>query len=370
MSNDEKYMRMAIRLAEKAQGRTSPNPVVGAVIVKNNRIVGRGYHKKAGLPHAEVNALKQAGKTAKGATLYVSLEPCDHFGRTAPCTDAIIKSGIKKVIIGMKDPNPLNNGKGIKKLKDQGIKVVISGIQKEAESINRPYLKFITKRLPFITVKVAQSLDGKIATKTGDSKWISSEDSRRYVHWLRSRADAVMVGANTVIRDDPLLLSKLSKDRQPARIIINGNSRIPAKSKIFFTSAKSPVMLASSILGSNEARGFHSSERNPAPRIPRLKAGGVGRRDKRVDLIKLLEILAKNGIMHILVEGGGELISSLIGRDLVDRMIIFIAPKVIGGRRAITSVEGSGVARVKDAFNFKIKNIRRFKKDIMIEAER
>lgn len=342
MSNDEKYMRMAIRLAEKAQGRTSPNPVVGAVIVKNNRIVGRGYHKKAGLPHAEVNALKQAGKTAKGATLYVSLEPCDHFGRTAPCTDAIIKSGIKKVVIGMKDPNPLNNGKGIKKLKDQGIKVVISGIQKEAESINRPYLKFITKRLPFITVKVAQSLDGKIATKTGDSKWISSEDSRRYVHWLRSKADAVMVGANTVIRDDPLLLSKLSKDRQPARIIINGNSRIPAKSKIFFTSAKSPVMLASSILGSN----------------------------KRVDLIKLLEILAKNGIMHILVEGGGELISSLIGRDLVDRMIIFIAPKVIGGRRAITSVEGSGVARVKDAFNFKIKNIRRFKKDIMIEAER
>lgn len=342
MSNDEKYMRMAIRLAKKAEGRTSPNPVVGAVIVKSNRIVGRGYHKRAGLPHAEVNALKQAGKTAKDATLYVSLEPCDHFGRTAPCTDAIIKNGIKKVVIGMKDPNPLNNGKGIKKLKDQGIKVVISNIQKEAKSINRPYLKFITKRLPFITVKVAQSLDGKIATKTGDSKWVSSEDSRRYVHWLRSKVDAVMVGANTVIRDDPLLLSKLSKDRQPARIIINGNSKIPAKSKIFFTSAKSPVMLASSILGSN----------------------------KKVDLIKLLEILAKKGIMHILVEGGGELISSLIGRDLVDRMIIFIAPKVIGGRRAITSVEGSGVARIEDAFNFKIKNIRRFKKDIMIEAER
>jgi diaminohydroxyphosphoribosylaminopyrimidine deaminase/5-amino-6-(5-phosphoribosylamino)uracil reductase len=329
-------------LAKKAEGRTSPNPLVGAVIVKNNRIVGRGYHKKAGLPHAEVNALKQAEKAAKGATLYVSLEPCDHFGRTAPCTDAIIKSGIKKVVIGMKDPNPLNNGKGIKKLKNQGLKVIISGIRKEAESINRPYLKFITKKLPFITVKVAQSLDGKIATKTGDSKWISSEDSRRYVHWLRSRADAVMVGANTAVRDDPLLLSKLSKDRQPARIIIDGDSKIPAALRIFSISDKSPVMLASSILGGN----------------------------KRADLIRLLEILAQKGIMHILVEGGGELISSLIEKDLVDRMIIFIAPKVIGGRHAITSVEGSGVTRVKNAFNFKIKNIRRFRKDIMIEAER
>ena len=341
MNNDEKYMRLAIKLAKKAEGRTSPNPIVGAVVVKNNRIIGKGYHKKCGLPHAEINALRQAGKSAKGATLYVSLEPCDHFGRTPPCTRAIINSGIKKVVIGMKDPSPINNGKGIKRLKRHGIKIVISGICSAAESINRPYIKFITKKLPFITVKVAQSLDGKIATKTGDSKWISSEDSRRYVHDLRSKVDAIMVGANTVIKDDPVLLSRLSKDRQPARVIIDGNSKIPANSKIFSTLDRSPVILASSLLGCN----------------------------KRTDLVKLLKILAKKNMTHILVEGGGELIASLVEKGLVDKILIFIAPKVIGGRNAITSVEGSGVTKVKGAHNFRITDIKRFKKDLLVEAE-
>ncbi|MDP3791184.1 MAG: bifunctional diaminohydroxyphosphoribosylaminopyrimidine deaminase/5-amino-6-(5-phosphoribosylamino)uracil reductase RibD [Candidatus Omnitrophota bacterium] len=342
MNIHEKYIRLAIKLAKKAEGRTSPNPIVGAVIVKNSRIIGKGYHKKCGLPHAEINALRQAGTKAKGSTLYVTLEPCDHFGRTGPCTEAIIESGIKKVVIGMKDPNPLNNGKGIKKLKKYGIGISCGVLREEAEYINKPYIKFITKKLPYVVVKVAQSLDGKIATKSGDSKWISSEDSRDYVQKLRANADAVMVGANTVIKDNPILLSRTSKGRQPARIIVDGRSKIPASADIFSTSRRSPVILASSILGYN----------------------------KRADLERLLKALAKKGIMHILVEGGGELISGLIEKGLVDKMLIFVSGKIIGGRQAITAVEGEGAAKIKEAQNFKITKIKRFEKDILIEAEK
>jgi len=336
-------MHLAIDLAKRAEGRTSPNPIVGAVVVKNGRIAGRGYHKRCGLPHAEINALKKAGETAEGATLYVSLEPCCHFGRTGPCTDAIIRSGIKRVVIAMKDPNPINNGKGIKKLKKHGIRVALGVLAKEAEAINRPYIKFITKGLPYVTVKVAQTLDGKIATRCGDSKWISSDDSRRYVHVLRSRVDAVMVGANTVLKDDPELLSKISKTRQPVRIIVDGRKQISSGAKIFSGADKSPVILASS----EESCG-----------------------NKNIDLSRLLKRLARKGIAHILVEGGGELIAGLIERDLADRMLIFIAPKIVGGRRAITSVEGIGAAKISQAKNFNIRNIRRFKRDILIEAER
>lgn len=341
-NKDLSYMHLAIELARKAEGRTSPNPIVGAVIVKNDKIIGKGYHKKAGLPHAEINALMQAGKKAKGATLYVSLEPCDHFGRTGPCTEVIINSGIKKVVIGMRDPNPLNNGQGIKRLRKHGIKVVAFVLEKEAESINKPYIKFITKRMPYVTVKVAQSLDGKIATKRGDSKWISSEDSRLYVQKLRADSDAVMVGANTVLKDDPALLSRISGKRQPARIVVDGNKKIPPGSKVFSSLDISPVILASS------ATGYK----------------------KRADLRRLLSRMAKKGIVNILVEGGGELISSLVEKDLVDKMLIFLAPKIIGGRSAITSVEGEGVDRIRDAKDFRITSVKRFKNDILIEAER
>ncbi len=334
-------MRLAIELAKKAHGMTNPNPVVGAVIVKNGNIVGRGYHEKAGLPHAEISALRNAGRVARGATLYVTLEPCNHFGRTPPCTDSIITSGIKKVVIGMKDPNPLNNGSGMKKLRKYGIKIISGILEKECESINKPYIKFITTGMPYVTVKVAQSLDGKIATKTGDSKWISSEDSRRFVHELRSRVDAVMVGANTVIRDDPALLSKIPGAKQPARIIITGNSKIPPQAKIFSTRERSPVIIVKS--GSSNSG--------------------------KTDLVKLLKLLGRQNIMHILVEGGGELIALLAEKGLIDRFFIFIAPKIIGGRNAKTSVEGNGINYVKNAANLNIMSIKRFKKDILIEAE-
>jgi diaminohydroxyphosphoribosylaminopyrimidine deaminase/5-amino-6-(5-phosphoribosylamino)uracil reductase len=341
MNIHEKYMALAIALAGKAEGLTSPNPIVGAVIVKAGKIIGQGYHKKAGLPHAEINALRQAGNKARGAALYVTLEPCNHFGRTAPCTRAIISSGIKKVYIAMRDPNPMNNGRGIRKLNKHGIKTNVGILATAAQAMNRPYVKFITTGMPFITVKVAQSLDGKIATKSGDSKWISSEDSRRFVHQLRARVDAVMVGANTFRIDDPLLLSVTSRLRQPVRIIVGGRSKASSGARIFSDTRKSPVIMEAPLSG----------------------------RGKKIDLGKMLKKFAKMNITSILVEGGGELIAGLIKKNLVDRFLVFIAPKIIGGRDAKTAVEGSGIEKIKDAVRLKKMSVRRFKYDILIEGQ-
>lgn len=340
MNIDEKYMRQALNLARRAEGLTSPNPIVGAVIVKNGRVVGKGYHKACGLPHAEINALKTAGKKAGGAALYVTLEPCNHYGRTPPCTDAIIDSGIKRVIVGMKDPNPLNNGRGIKRLKRAGIWILTGILERESAALNAPFIKFITTGLPYVTVKMAQSLDGKIATASGQSRWITSEESRRYVHKLRGRVDAVMVGANTVIKDDPLLLSKAKVKKQPARIIVGGESRIPRTARIFSRTDESPVIIATA-----------------------EKSG------KRVDLKYLLKILAKMGMINILVEGGGELAAGLVERNLADRFLFFIAPRIIGGRTAPTSVEGDGVLKLNRAPALKNISIKRFTDDILIEGE-
>ncbi len=340
MNIDEKYMHMALSLAKRGEGMTSPNPAVGAVIVRNGNVVGRGYHKRCGLPHAEVNALDAAGDLSKRSTLYVTLEPCSHFGRTPPCVNAIIKAKINRVVIGMKDPNPINNGRGIRRLKRAGIKTSAGILKTEAEELNKPFIKFMTTGLPYVTVKMAESLDGKIATKTGDSKWITGADSRQYVHRLRARADAVMVGANTAIKDDPALLSNVSGAKQPARIIVSGVVKIKPNSRIFATSDISPVYIASG-----------------------------HKRGRKVDLKGLLKKLGKMGMIHILVEGGGELVASLVDDRLVDEFLFFIAPKIIGGRDAITSVEGKGVSRIDQALVFKTMKVRKFEKDILIEAE-
>lgn len=344
MNIDEKYMRLALGLAKKGEGFTSPNPMVGAVIVKNGRIVGKGFHKRCGSAHAEVNALKDAGNAAKGATIYVSLEPCGHFGRTGPCTDALIESGIKKAIIAMKDPNPVNNGRGIKKLVKNGISVATGILKEEAANLNRPYIKYITKKMPYVTVKIAESLDGKIATRTGESKWITGEDSRRYVHDLRAGSDAVMVGVNTIIKDDPMLLSKTSKEKQPLRIVVDSHFKTPKTARIFSKVERSPVIIA-------------TTKKNGASHF------------SRVDLKALMKELAKREIANILVEGGGELVASLVEERLVDRFFFFIAPKIIGGRDAKTAVEGMGVDRISRAAPLKFVMIKRFKEDILIEAE-
>lgn len=306
---DEKYMRLALELAAKGRGKTSPNPMVGAVIVKNGRIVGEGFHKKSGQPHAEIYAIKQAGKNAKGATMYVNLEPCCFFGRTPPCTDAIIKSGIKKVIIAAKDPNPLNNGRGVEILRRHKIAVKSGVLQKEAQRLNEIFEKYITTKMPFVILKMAETLDGKIATKTGDSKWITSEEARKFVHKLRSEVDAVMIGANTARTDKPRLKQ--------------------SKMKIIVRSAK--------------------------------KKG-------RADLRQLLKNLGRRQITSVLCEGGGELAWSLLKEGLVDKVLFFIAPKIIGGKEAKTPVEGEGINRVKDALNFKNITIRKIGDDFLLEA--
>ena len=352
-------MRMAIGLAKKGEGNTSPNPLVGAVLVKNGKVIGRGYHKRAGLPHAEINAIRDAGARTQSAALYVTLEPCDHFGRTPPCTDAIIKSGIKEVIVGMKDPNPINNGRGIKKLKAHKIKTVVGVLGEKARSINKPYIKFITKNMPYVTIKVAESLDGKIATKTGDSKWITSRESRHYVHELRGKVDAVMVGVNTVIKDDPMLTNRCFGKKQPVRIIVDTQSKTPLSARIFSTTGQSALIITA-IKRSPLAKQYEDKG---------AKVLMVKNKNGRVDLKELLKILAKDGISHILVEGGGELTASLIEEKLVDKLLFFIAPKIIGGKSAKTPVEGSGVVKVKDALMLKNINVKRFSDDILIEAE-
>lgn len=334
---DQKYMHMAIRLAKKADGMTSPNPIVGAVIVRSGRVVGMGYHKRCGLPHAEVNAIRDAGPKAKGADLYVTLEPCDHFGRTPPCTGAIIKAGLKRVIIGAKDPNSVNNGRGIKRLKRSGIKVVTGVLEEEARSINRPFEKYMKTGLPYVTLKMAQSIDGKIATRTGESKWITSVKAREYVQRLRSKSDAVMVGSGTLFKDDPSLLCRIPGAKQPARVIVGGKRSIPSYAKIFRNAGKYKVFIAVSRKG-------------------------------RVDLKSLLKTLGRMGLINILAEGGGEIAASLVKAGLVDRYLFFVAPKIIGGKDAVTSIEGEGIRSMKDAVGIKNMKATFIGQDILIEG--
>ncbi|MFH0731324.1 MAG: bifunctional diaminohydroxyphosphoribosylaminopyrimidine deaminase/5-amino-6-(5-phosphoribosylamino)uracil reductase RibD [Candidatus Omnitrophota bacterium] len=382
-SFNEKYMQKALQLAKRGKGRTFPNPLVGCVIVKNNKIVGEGFHKRFGAAHAEVNALKAAGEKAKGASLYVNLEPCAHFGKTPPCADAIIKSQVKEVIIGMKDPNPINNGKGIKKLRSAGIKVKADICREEAEELNAPFIKLIKTGSPFVTLKMAQSLDGKIATATGDSKWISSEESRKFVHGLRQRADAVMVGVGTVVADDPLLNVRspfgfaqgrqghrspldfargrqvISK-RQPVKVIVDSMLRTPLSSRIFTADSPAKTIIATTNLAP-KAKVKNLLKKN-VEILPVKAVGG------KVDLKALMKLLINRHILNILIEGGGELAASALKEGIVDKILFFTAPKIIGGRNAKTSVEGEGASRIRKALNVKNITVKKIGCDFIIEG--
>ncbi|TBR16688.1 bifunctional diaminohydroxyphosphoribosylaminopyrimidine deaminase/5-amino-6-(5-phosphoribosylamino)uracil reductase RibD, partial [bacterium] len=245
MRNHEYFMNLAIQEALKAKGMTSPNPLVGALVVKNNRVIAKGFHKKAGLAHAEITALDEAGEKAEGATLYVTLEPCTHFGRTPPCVDRIIRSGVKEVIIGMIDPNPVNKGKGIQILKKHNIKVEVGFLEEKLKKINEVFIKYVNKKMPFVTVKVAESLDGKIASKTGDSKWITSDKSRIYSHKIRKNYDAIAVGVNTVLRDNPKLACWFSQ-KSPIKIIVDSQLSTPVDANIFMDGSKVIIVTISS----------------------------------------------------------------------------------------------------------------------------
>ncbi len=360
MFNDKFYMLRALELARRAEGETSPNPIVGCVIVKNNRIIGEGYHRRAGLPHAEIAALKKARNTLN-ATMYVTLEPCDHYGKTPPCTDEIIKRGIGKVVIAIRDPNEINNGRGIRKLKRNKIPVKLGICEKEASKIYRPYIKFVTKGLPFITVKIAQSLDGKIATSKGQSKWISNELSRIYAHKLRSRVDAVMIGINTALKDNPLLLPKSASNRVIKRIVVDSNLNLPLNSRLIRGARIAPLIIATTNKSSKKKRN-RLIKRRALVIVIRSK-------DNRVDLQNLFQTLARMDIMHVLVEGGGELIGSLFDEGLADRALFFISPKIIGGQNAIASVRGKGIEKIRDAFILKDMEVRRFREDILVEGD-
>lgn len=367
MNIHERYMRLALALARRGEGMTSPNPAVGACVVKRGRVTGRGYHQRAGGPHAEVRALEDAGSSSRGATLYVTLEPCDHFGRTPPCTKAIIESGIRTVVVGVRDPNPLVNGKGIRTLKRHGIRVLVGVLKGEAESLNRPYNKFVSTGMPYVTVKLAESLDGKIATKKGDSKWVSSASSRKLVHRLRSRVDAVMVGANTVLRDDPLLTARpCGRVRHrtrpgPLTVIVDSALRTPLSARLFSRSGYPSLLFATTLRA--------SKAKVDAVRKAGAEVLCMGSKKGRVDLRGLLSELARRKIVHVLVEGGGELAASLFEGGLADRILFFIAPKIVGGRRAVTSAEGEGSETMDGATRVRNMHFRKSGEDILVEGE-
>lgn len=356
-------MRLALKLAQKATGQTSPNPLVGAVVVKRGRIIGQGYHQRAGLAHAEVIALDRAGQAACGARLYVTLEPCCHFGQTPPCVDKILASGIKEVIFAMYDPHPLNNGRGARVLRRQGIKVISGVLEKQARAINQVFIKYATRHLPFVTVKIAQSLDGKIATASGESRWISSSSSRKFGHKLRSQVDAILVGVNTVLSDNPLLSCRRNGQlckKQPKKVIVDSRLRLLPDLKIFSPASPAEVVIATTRFASRKKMSYFAGK----ARVIVTKA-----KDKRVDLYDLLRRLAREGIAHILIEGGGEMIASALNKSLVDRMIVFVSSKIIGGRDAPTAVEGEGIKKIKQAIKLEDMKLSRLGSEIIIEGK-
>jgi diaminohydroxyphosphoribosylaminopyrimidine deaminase/5-amino-6-(5-phosphoribosylamino)uracil reductase len=334
--------------------------MVGAVVVRDGQIVGKGYHPYAGAPHAEVFALRDAGDLARGACLYVTLEPCCHHGKTPPCADVVIESGVSEVVAAMVDPNPLVSGKGLAKIEAAGIKTTVGVLEEEARKLNESFIKHVTTGLPFITLKMAMTLDGKIATRTGDSKWITGKSARRYVHRLRRSSDAVLVGIGTVLADDPELTVRLCRPGKkcPARVVVDAFARTPVDAKIF--SSDGQVILAVT----NSARDDKILELE--------KAGAVVLRiDGRGGFVNLRDLalkLGEMGVQSILIEGGGELAAGALESKVVDKVLTFIAPKIAGGKSAKTPVEGNGAELMSEAISLKDVRIRRFGQDIAVEG--
>ena len=355
------HMRRAIELAKR--GNTAPNPMVGAVLVKADKTIAEGFHSYAGGPHAEVVALRKAGKKAKGADLYVNLEPCCHQGRTPPCTDAIIKSGVSKVYIGMKDPNKLVNGKGIRRLKAAGIKVSVGLWKEDCEKLNEGFVKVMKTGLPFVTMKTAISLDGKIATRMGNSQWISGTDSRNFVHELRNQNSAILIGTNTILKDNPQLTCRLKKKggRHPTRIILDRENKIPLKAKVFSNSKKQRVIY---VAGSKISLKRKKTLVEKNIEIINGKTNKSG-----FDLKHLMKHLVKKDLTSVLIEGGGEINNSALIAGIVDKIYIFISPILIGGKQAPGLIGGLGVSKIVKALSLKNMKVTEMGEDLMVEAE-
>ena len=359
-SIDEKFMRLALSLAGEARGRTSPNPMVGAVIVRDGRIVGRGYHREAGTPHAEIHAIADAGEKARGATIYVNLEPCSHYGRTGPCTQAIIEAGLSRVVMAMMDPDPRVSGSGKAVLEAHGIQVRTGILESEARKLNEAYIKYITTgKRPFVILKTAMSLDGKIATASGQSRWITSQDSRERVHQIRDEVDAILVGIGTVIRDDPSLTTRLpnGRGRDAIRIILDSRARIPLKSRVLNLDSPARTIVA-------------VTPQAPQEKVAQLKQRAevltVPEQNGRVDLKALMERLGRMEIVSALLEGGAEVNASAVKAGIVDKVMVFIAPKLISGSGSPGPIGGAGIDDLSEVVQLTGISVDRVGEDILI----
>ena len=364
-------MARALRLARKALGRTSPNPAVGAVVVKRGRIVGEGFHRRAGAPHAEIEALRHAGPRARGAALYVTLEPCNHTGRTPPCCGAILAAGVSRVVIAATDPNPLTNGRGIARLRRAGVPVVTGVLAREASALNEPFWKAMRAGLPLVIAKVGQSLDGKIATATGESRWITSPAARQLGHQWRGRVDAVLVGVNTVLRDDPLLTARGVPRRRhrPVKVIVDSRLRTPPGARCLSARSPAPTLLVT-IRSSGRAAGpaAHEARMREACARRGVEVLALPARQGRVPLRRLCRLLVRRGIQSVLIEGGGEVLAGALAERIVDRIVFFIAPILIGGRASPGSLGGTGVSRLGRAIRLEDVTYRRIGPDLCVEA--
>lgn len=359
---DIEYLQMSYSLAEKGKGLTSPNPNVGAVVVNNNTIIGYGYHKGPGKAHAEVVALDRAGQKAQKGTLYITLEPCTHWGKTPPCVDKILKYKLKRIVISDYDANPIVYKKGVQALQQAGIEVSTGLLADKNKKLNETYIKYITKQTPFITVKAAVSLDGKIATKTYDSQWISSAPTREYIHLLRGEYDAILVGINTVLNDDPLLTVRHPNwpSKRLTRIILDSHLRFPLETKIIKTLSNGRILI---FTGENSSTQKEAIFRKKGIEVIRIPSSSP-----HLDLNKIFAWLGKHGISNILIEGGGLIQTSILEKKLADKILLTISPKLIGGTESPTFFQGKGVELMKDVLNLKNTTSYNIDKDIIMEG--
>ncbi len=360
--NDQHFMKMALNLATKGEGFTSPNPMVGAVIVKDGKVAGKGYHKKAGAAHAEVEAIDNAGVAAKRSTLYVNLEPCNHFGRTPPCTEKILAAGIKRVVVAMNDPNPDVTGGGTDYLKNQGLEVTLGVCQDEAKKLNEAYVKYVRTKRPFVIVKCATTLDGRIATKTGDSKWVTGQESRRFVHRLRHAYDAIMVGIDTVKKDDPSLTARPDNmpGADPIRVILDTELSISEDAKVLRLDSDCDTIIITGNLVSRDKKVRIENKGVKVIEAP-VKNG-------LIDFDPLMDQLGALGITSLLIEGGSRVIASALAAGVVDKIAFFYAPKILGGDDGVPVCKGPGPDLMNQCISVKDIKVRRFGDDVMIEG--
>lgn len=356
---DKRHMRAALRLALKGAGRTSPNPMVGAVLVRNGKVIATGYHEKAGTDHAEIVAIKKAGLKARGATLYLNLEPCDHQGRTPPCTYSLIRSGIKEVVVGMVDPNPLVSGRGIRKLRRAGIEVRVGVLEQECRRLNEAFVKHITRRIPFVILKLAASLDGKIAVASGDSKWLTEREARSYVHGLRNQVDAVIIGIGTVLSDNPRLTCRLSAGRNPWRVVLDSRLRIPLTSQILHQREREKTIVV-------------ASSRAPLKKIKAVQDLGAqvwtfSSRKGAIPWASLLKRCGKTGWLSVMIEGGGHTASRALKEGVVDKAFFFYAPKIIGGEGR-SMIQSLGVRSIDRPIRLKDMEVSKIGKDFLVSG--